>query len=77
MVHLYGEGVFPRISLDLPRLSHPDSYDKLATKARENLQQEGAGKDQRPGSAVSQQGEGHGELALRVRICSHTYIHTH
>jgi len=39
-VHLRGEGIFPRIFLNLPRLSVAGEYEQLLCMARENLSKE-------------------------------------
>ena len=50
-------GVFPRISLDLPRAPDLDGhYEELVTKARETVMQERR-EMERPSSAVSGKGE--------------------
>ena len=52
-VALYGEGVFPRVSLDLPRA--PDlhgEYEQLVERAREHILREKE-ETERPSSAVS------------------------
>lgn len=55
-IRIHGSGVFPRISLDLPRNVDPEgNYQELETSARENLAK--AGKrtvklSERPGSGL-------------------------
>jgi len=39
-IHLRGEGIFPRILLNLPRLSVAGEYEELMCRARENLLKE-------------------------------------
>ena len=52
-VTLYGEGVFPRISLDLPRAQDVEGqYERLQTLARDVIQRERR-ETERPSSAVS------------------------
>jgi len=55
-VRLRGEGIFPRILLNLPRFSIAGEYDQLLSKARENLLREA---NNRPASAADalQQGQ--------------------
>ena len=65
-VHVYGEGVFPRVSLDLPRLHDPEGqYEKLVTASRENLLQEYQGKDQHSDNP--------GDVTIRVSRQSELY----
>ena len=52
-VNLFGEGVFPRVSLDLPRVLD-DGYDSLLKEAAENVENE-TKKVHRSTSAASQQ----------------------
>lgn len=57
-IHLYGDAIFPRIFLNLPRHSVADEYEQLLCAARENLLKE---KDETvsklPASAVSEDDE--------------------
>jgi len=39
-IHLFGDGIFPRISLNLPRHSVADEYEQLLCTARANLLKE-------------------------------------
>ena len=65
-VNLLGEGVFPRISLDLPRsMEQEGQYEELVKEVREKLTTETKKTITRPMSAVSQQGEAH-HVALQV-----------
>ena len=70
-VNLYGEGVFPRISLDLPRVLD-DAYESLAKEASENVERE-TKKVHRSMSAASQQRaqpySGENMLTVRVHNC--------
>ena len=55
-VTLYGEGVFPRVSLDLPRAPDGEGeYERLVTQAREHILRERR-ETERPSSAVSGNG---------------------
>lgn len=55
VVNIYGEGVFPRLTLDLPRAKDSDAiYEGLLFKAKENLIQEFDKKTNRPSSGVSE-----------------------
>ena len=65
-INLFGEGVFPRISLDLPRLGDlTGHYDELVTKAQANLMAEKQERE-RPGSAVSGQGNDNEDFITNV-----------
>ena len=62
LVSLFGEGVFPRISLDLPRFSDPEGhYESLVKDAKEILTSETKKAPERPMSAVSAQRGTHRE----------------
>ena len=67
VVNLYGEGVFPRVSLDLPRLGDEEGhYSSLQKEAQEQLARETKKPRDRPMSGVSD--SGHDELLSdRVR----------
>ena len=70
-VNLFGEGVFPRISLHLPRLCDQDGhYESLVKEARENLTTEmKKTATERPTSAVSAHRELHREEdSLSVQV---------
>ena len=55
-VALYGEGVFPRVSLDLPRAPDVEGeYERLVARAREQILRERR-ENERPSSAVSGKG---------------------
>ena len=67
-VNLLGEGVFPRISLDLPRQQDPEGqYESFMKEVREQLTTETKRSAKRPTSGVSQQGEVH-NVNLQVRF---------
>ena len=70
-VNLFGEGVFPRVSLDLPRISDAGGqYESLLKEARENLANE-TKRHARPTSAVSQQRDSEsGEVEPRLTQCA-------
>ena len=56
-IHLFGEGVFPRVSLDLPRIADGDDHlEVLLKKSKDCLLQERRERE-RPNSAVSGQGD--------------------
>ena len=55
-VTLYGEGVFPRVSLDLPRAPDGEGeYERLVSRAHEQILRERL-ETERPSSAVSGKG---------------------
>ena len=62
-INVFGEGVFPRISLDLPRFGDMDGrYDSLLKEAKERLTKDtGKASGERPLSGVSAQAENHRE----------------
>jgi len=73
-VNLLGEGVFPRISLDLPRSLEDDGqYEALVKDVREQLTTETKKTTGRPISAVSQQGNGHGAV-VQVLLINGTWF---
>ncbi len=69
-INLFGEGVFPRISLDLPRMGDMiGHFDELVIKAKASLLVEKRERE-RPGSAVSGQGHGNEDFIISVRLFS-------
>ncbi|CAH1779299.1 unnamed protein product [Owenia fusiformis] len=75
-INLYGEGVFPRISLDLPRIGDEEGhYTSLMKDVRESLANEKEGKecercDQLP-SALSSQRDTHRSDDVKSGSCLH------
>lgn len=64
-VNIYGEGVFPRLTLDLPRAGDADgTCERLLEAAREKLTKEINKKFNRPTSCVSEMDEavGYGQV---------------
>ena len=58
---MYGEAIFPRISVNLPRHSVADEYEQLLCTARENLLKETdkqqAASNEPPANALTERGE--------------------
>ena len=63
-MNLFGEGVFPRISLDLPRIGDDEGrFETFVKEAKENLTKETKKDVERPVSAVS-----HADAVSQVSI---------
>lgn len=68
-ITLLGEGVFPRVSLDLPRSGDGEGqYEALIQEAREHLIQEASRPLERPFSGVSGHALNHDTVTLHVRL---------
>ena len=81
-IHLYGEGVFPRINLNLPCLAseRPEvggDYQRLLAAAKENLTNiEKKVPANRPASVMSDLDEANGHQVQRVIIWSTPVLKT-
>lgn len=70
-VNLYGEGVFPRIFLNLPKVIDPEGrYERLVREARDNVIKESSKATERPTSGMSDIDEAAGCQFLQVFIAS-------
>lgn len=68
-VNIYGEGVFPRLTLDLPRAGDEDgTCERLLAKAKDKLTKEMNRKFNRPTSCVSETDEALAYGQIQVRI---------